>query len=93
MAKTQQFRIHGRVQGVSFRDYTQQQATSLGLTGWVRNRADGSVEAIATGPAETLEQFQQWLHSGSPLAIVDRVDTDYCELTAFDGFEIRYAAD
>lgn len=68
------FRVHGRVQGVSFRAWAVEQARRLGLDGWVRNRADGTVEALAAGPAATLETFAGALRRGPRLARVVRVD-------------------
>ena len=65
------------VQGVCFRYYTQTQATALGLSGWVRNRPDGSVEIIAEGETEALEQLREWCTHGPPHA---RVTAVKCEL-------------
>lgn len=69
--------IHGRVQGVCFRAATQDQATSLGLMGWVRNRDDGSVECLAQGPQELLEKLLAWLHHGPSAAKVTQVETEW----------------
>jgi len=66
--------VHGRVQGVSFRYYTVGAAQRLGLTGWVANRRDGTVETVAEGPREALDEFLAFLHQGSPSAFVQRVD-------------------
>jgi len=83
--------VHGYVQGVNFRWYTRQQANHLGLSGYVRNRADGSVEVVAEGPRESLEQLLAWLHQGPSLASVERVDVSWEELTReFSSFEVRY---
>ncbi|ATB27849.1 acylphosphatase [Melittangium boletus] len=71
-------RIRGRVQGVFFRESTRTEALRLGLTGWVRNLSDGSVEALAEGPPEALEDFVRWCHRGPPQAQVtgvERADT------------------
>ena len=83
-------RIHGRVQGVFYRDSTQREAQRLGLHGWVRNRSDGSVEAIAQGPPERVAALIDWCHEGPPLArvvevsvIEESVDVDELE------FEVR----
>ena len=62
--------VRGRVQGVWFRAGTREQAQRLGLRGWVRNRDDGSVEAVAAGPAEALERFEAWLRQGPERAEV-----------------------
>ncbi len=66
--------VHGRVQGVGFRYTAQKQALKLGLTGWVRNRGDGTVEAHFEGTEEQCSSFLKWLHQGPPGANVLRVD-------------------
>ncbi|MBR0552936.1 acylphosphatase [Stakelama marina] len=66
--------ITGRVQNVFFRDWTVEQATSLGLDGWVRNRADGSVEAVVEGPSEMVDTLIAKAHEGSPASRVEAVD-------------------
>ncbi|WP_412508006.1 acylphosphatase [Roseovarius sp. SYSU LYC5161] len=68
-------RITGRVQGVSFRAWTQERARALGLSGWVRNRPDGSVEALISGPAAAVEDMRTRLHDGPPAARVAEVET------------------
>lgn len=65
--------ISGRVQGVFYRASAERQAVALGLDGWIRNLADGRVEAVARGGAEQLAAFEAWLHEGSPLARVEAV--------------------
>jgi acylphosphatase len=67
-------RIEGRVQGVFFRASTVQQAQRLGLTGWVRNSPDGSVEVLAEGPYATVESLVAWCRQGPPGAKVTNVD-------------------
>lgn len=69
-------RIHGRVQGVSFRYYAQQRARSLGLGGWVRNCPDGTVEAVVEGSADDVDRFVAWAREGPSMALVERVDVD-----------------
>ncbi len=69
--------VHGRVQGVNFRSHTARRALSLGLTGWVRNLPDGSVEAVFEGPRVALENMLGLLHSGPPSARVTSVDTNW----------------
>ena len=59
--------VEGRVQGVFFRDCTRKEAQRLGLTGWVRNMPDGSVEALLQGDEDTLHKMKLWLKKGSPL--------------------------
>ena len=65
--------ISGRVQGVWFRDWTKKKADALGLTGWVRNRLDGCVEAQFTGPDELIDQMIEKCGQGPILASVDKV--------------------
>ncbi len=67
--------IRGRVQGVGYRAWCMQTARRLGVSGWVRNLADGSVEAFAHGPAVAVESFVGACQAGPPLARVTAVDT------------------
>lgn len=83
--------ISGKVQGVFFRDYTHRQAVALGLAGWVRNRSDGSVEAMIKGKKEKLTTMIDWFHVGSPLSMVSGVQADEVfPIEKLKGFEIRY---
>jgi acylphosphatase len=66
-------RIEGRVQGVWFRAWTAQEATARGLDGWVRNRADGTVEALFKGPADAVEAMVEACREGPPSARVTGV--------------------
>ena len=90
---TRRLIIHGRVQGVGFRWSLYAQATALGLSGWVRNRRDGSVEALLGGPPEAIESLTEWAGHGPPGARVDRLlcrdeaRLDDGEMPA--GFELR----
>jgi acylphosphatase len=68
-------RITGRVQGVGYRFWFLTRAESLGLTGWVRNRADGSVEAVVQGAEDKVTQIAAEAESGPPAARVDRIET------------------
>ncbi len=68
-------RIEGRVQGVWFRAWTTEEATRLGLRGWVRNRRDGSVEALFCGPAAAVDRMVALCREGPPLARVARLET------------------
>ena len=68
-------RIYGRVQGVGFRYAMVYQARALQLAGWVRNRSDGSVEAVAVGSHAALDQFQAWAERGPSGSNVDAVET------------------
>ena len=76
--------VSGRVQGVGFRAWTRTQANSLGLTGWVRNRADGSVEVLCEGRRPLLEQFAALLREGPSLSRVEEVMVTEDEYTAHD---------
>ncbi|XOZ33933.1 acylphosphatase [Halomonadaceae bacterium KBTZ08] len=79
-------RVEGRVQGVSFRDSTRLKAQQLGVTGYARNRPDGSVEVLACGDASAVNQLVDWLHEGPPAASVSRVDSQPSSAEAPAGF-------
>jgi acylphosphatase len=66
--------VHGRVQGVGFRASCQQQASALGVTGWVRNRWDGAVEALLEGSTEAVDAMTRWCRRGPPAAEVTSVE-------------------
>lgn len=68
--------VSGRVQGVFFRAATRDKATQLGLTGWVRNLADGRVEARVEGEPAALEQMLHWLRQGPSAAVVEDVQVE-----------------
>lgn len=76
--------VHGRVQGVSFRWYTQQEANRLGLVGWIRNERDGTVRLEVQGPEHDVEALLAWVHSGPAQARVSRVDVVDLEVTDVD---------
>ncbi len=83
--------VHGRVQGVFFRDYTRREALRLGLSGWVRNLADGSVETEFEGHPEKVQAMLDWLSFGSPQSLVSRVDHHEITTTGEQqGFEILF---
>jgi acylphosphatase len=83
--------VHGRVQGVSFRYYTQRRAVSLELTGYVRNLWDGTVEVVAEGSRGALEELLAFLRVGPRAAFVTQVDTEWPRPTgAYSHFEVRY---
>lgn len=67
-------RIYGRVQGVFYRQWTMSEARAKGLSGWVRNRVDGSVEAVFKGPEETVREMFQACRRGSPRAFVTKIE-------------------
>ena len=68
--------IHGRVQGVFFRESMRQQAVQFNITGWAQNRADGTVEAVIQGSADSVSKLLEWAQRGPPLAKVTRIDQD-----------------
>lgn len=84
------YHVFGRVQGVWYRGSTKDEARRLGLSGWVRNCADGTVEAVACGTPEALEAFQAWLSEGPSAARVDHVEeTDAPQAPDGDDFVVR----
>ncbi|MEK7170658.1 MAG: acylphosphatase [Patescibacteria group bacterium] len=83
--------IHGRVQGVSFRDFVSDTAATLELTGTVQNLADGTVEVIAEGGEDTLQELLRVLYTGYPPADVQSIDAMWGEATnAFSRFRVLY---
>lgn len=89
MMRSVVFLITGKVQGVFFRDSTKRLADQLGITGWVRNCSDGSVEIVAQGNDEVLERFERWCWEGPASAQVENVARENCETEDSDRFEIR----
>jgi acylphosphatase len=79
--------ISGRVQGVFYRDWFVEQAQSLGVTGWVRNRAGGSVEAMVSGSPEMIDAIVARARQGSPASRVDDVVIEHAPEQVFEGFE------
>ncbi len=87
---TRHLRITGRVQGVGYRWSMAQQAQALGITGWVRNRRDGSVEALACGPADAVQALIDWARRGPVMARVEGVTvTEMAMGESMAGFEQR----
>ena len=87
--QARQFTIHGRVQGVGYRNFAEHAARETGVTGWVRNLDDGDVEARASGTARQLDDFEARLRQGPPFGEVRSVKS--VEIAPFDapGFRIR----
>jgi len=81
--------VHGRVQGVWFRESARRKAEQLGVAGWVRNRADGAVEAELEGSPEDVEVLVSWFRHGPPDARVDRAEVAELEPTGERGFSTR----
>jgi len=84
--QARRLRIEGRVQGVGYREWMQRQAGRLGLDGWVRNRADGSVEALIAGEEAALQALLSACRRGPPLARVDRIEEAFAALPEAPGF-------
>ncbi|MGF1474051.1 MAG: acylphosphatase [Geminicoccaceae bacterium] len=82
--------IHGRVQGVWFRAWTVKAAYALGVTGWVRNLSDGTVEAHVEGSPEAVEALIVKCHKGPPLAQVSRIDQELASPLNRTGFNQRH---
>jgi acylphosphatase len=91
MIVAKHLRIHGIVQGVGYRAGFDAQARALGLAGWVRNRRDGSVEAMVSGEHDALEKIIAWAHRGPMMARVDQVNVEDVDDAAVgsDRFDIR----
>lgn len=88
MTVTKHLAISGRVQGVGFRFYMERKARELGITGWVRNRRDGSVESVVQGSAQAVEAVIAWARQGPSSAVVAEVKISEGE-GEFAGFEVR----
>lgn len=84
------YRVRGRVQGVGFRYFVEQSANTLGVTGWVRNADDGSVEVYASGTAAQLSDLAGLLRKGPRWAEVAGVDESEARLESHTSFMIRY---
>lgn len=82
--------VHGRVQGVFFRAETRKTAKLLGLSGWVRNLRDGSVEALFEGDRSDVERAVEWCRQGPAAAVVKQLDVEWLEPGGLTGFEVRY---
>ena len=81
--------IRGRVTGVYFRASAVREAKRLGLTGWVKNRADGAVESVAEGEEDQVKDFLAWAQHGPSTARVDKIDTRWRSYTGeFASFTI-----
>ena len=83
--------IVGRVQGVFFRMETKRAADRAGVSGWVRNKRDGNVEALFEGDEGSVKSVLEWCREGPPLACVERVDVEFKDYKGeFKEFEITY---
>jgi acylphosphatase len=83
--------ISGKVQGVWFRAETQRAARRIGVSGWVRNVSDGTVEAVFEGPRQLVEDAIAWCHQGSPASRVSDVNVTWEDYTGeFETFDVTY---
>ena len=82
------FTVHGRVQGVWFRDSTRREAERLGVAGYAINLPDGKVEVLACGEPAAVSELQAWLHHGPPMARVTKVEVAEADATGLAGFRI-----
>lgn len=91
MNKQAQIIVRGRVQGVFFRDFTHENATKLGLTGWVRNLTNGSVEALVEGEEVEIQKLIERLKIGPPASQVKEVEVKWLTSSGrFNNFSIRW---
>ena len=81
--------VHGRVQGVFFRDTVRRHADRRGVSGWVRNNADGTVEAVLEGEPDAVERLVELCREGPRGAVVDRADVFEEAVEGLAGFAIR----
>lgn len=81
--------VSGRVQGVFFRAYAEEEARAAGVAGWVRNAPDGRVEAVFEGRREAVEAMIRWCHRGSPSAVVAAVEVAWEEPRGEGAFTVR----
>lgn len=80
--------VHGRVQGVFFRDACRREAERLGVAGWVRNADDGTVQAVFEGGPDAVAALIAWARTGSDRAQVDRLETSEEEPEGLKGFRV-----
>ena len=88
MVRSVRVRIHGRVQGVGYRAYIVEEAERLGPDGWVRNRRDGTVEAVFSADGETIDQMIATCRQGPRSAIVERIDVEDEAQRPASGFRV-----
>jgi acylphosphatase len=89
-AIARRIRVTGRVQGVFFRAWTRDEAQTVGVSGWVRNCSDGSVEAQLEGEQDAVEELIELIREGPPGAEVDRVEVEEADREGLSGFEVRH---
>ena len=89
---TVEITVYGHVQGVGFRWALRAEAERVGVTGWVRNRRDGAVEARVTGSPTAVDEVVAWAHHGPPLSRVERVEVTPVDAADSSSFKIRASA-
>ena len=89
MTAAYRYLVSGRVQGVGYRYFAMRAAQALGVTGFVRNLADGRVEAVGEGPEEVLAEFESKLRQGPAFAAVESVERSSVERRGDRGFQVR----
>ena len=87
--KSYHLSIKGRVQGVFYRESAKREANRMGVTGWVRNKPDGSVELLACGTEDTVQKLVEWCKTGPPLAKVTEVTVAEVEPQVFAAFTVE----
>lgn len=81
----------GKVQGVCYRESTRAEANRIGVSGWVRNLPDGSVEAVLQGDLQDIEQLVNWMEMGPQFAIVEKLEVEDIEIAElFSRFSVQY---
>ena len=81
--------VHGRVQGVFFRDTCRREAQARGVTGWVSNRYDDTVEAVFEGPTEAVDAMVTWARTGPRAADIERLDVTDVDAAGLGEFQVR----
>jgi len=89
MAVARRAVVHGRVQGVFYRDTIRRAAQQRGVDGWAANRSDGTVEVWLEGEPDAVDSMLRVLHDGPPRAEVERVEVENAEPQGLDGFDTR----
>jgi acylphosphatase len=87
-SRARRFTVHGRVQGVFFRDSTRREARRLGINGHAVNLPDGTVEVLAAGSEDALAELERWLHEGPPMSRVTHVEAVTAQVAVSPGFRI-----
>jgi acylphosphatase len=88
VAVRRRVKVSGRVQGVWYRESCRQVADEAGVSGWVRNNPDGTVEAALEGPPTAVDQVEKWMHQGPPRALVTQVEVRSEPSTNEHGFTV-----